>query len=248
VVVLDVTDPSSPRLLGEFTPEGPYVHRTLNEFAVEGDTLYLVTNGQLLVMDIRDLDQPQVLGELSFNSNISSPGLWVADGVAYIQANELTVVDVSDSANPVKIAGFDAGWGSDVTVFNGIAYLAGWDDGLTMLDVSDPARPIKLGGFLELVGDYSQIPAGATARQIVLDVSVSGDTAYLTYSFGLDQGTWTQVLESGVIALDVSDPVHPVKLAVYNELDDVSGVSAADGLVLITDSTRGLFILGAPGR
>jgi len=129
---------------------------------------------------------------------------------------------------------------------DGIAYLAGWDDGLTVLDVSDPSRPVKLGGFLELVGDYSQIPAGAASRQTVLDVSVSGDVAYLTYRFGLDHGTWTQALESGVIALDVSDPANPIRLAVYSELDEVSGVTAAAGRVLMTDSTRGLFILALP--
>ena len=246
VVVLDVADPANPLLLGEFTPEGPYVHRTLNEFAVEGDTFYLVTSDRLVVMDISDLGQPRNLGELSFNSNISSPGLCVADGVAYIQANTLTVVDLSDPANPVELAGFDGGWGSDVTVADGTAYLAGWDNGLTVLDVSDPSRPIKLGGFLELVGDYSQIPTGAATRQTVLDVSLNGEIAYLTYRFGLDHGTWTQALESGVIALDVSDPAHPTRLAVYNGLDEVSGVAAAGNLVLATDSTRGLFILGVP--
>lgn len=248
VVVLDVSDPADIRLLGEVRPEGSYVHRELNEFAVQGEYLYLVTSSRLVVLDISDLDQPATLGALSFNSNISSPGLWVAEGFAYIQANELTVVDLSDPSNLRAVGGFDAGWGSDVTVADGFAYLAGWDDGLTVLDVSDPARPIKVGGFLELVGDYSQIPQGAASRQTVLDVSVSGNTAYLTYRFGLDHGTWTQALESGVIALDISDPANPVKWAVYNELEEVTGVTAFGDRVLATDSTRGLFILGVPER
>jgi len=114
------------------------------------------------------------------------------------------------------------------------------------LDVSDPYRPIKLGGYLDMVGDYSKVPQGAATRQIVLDVSVDGDRAYVTYNFGLDQGTWTQILESGLIALDVSDPANPRRLAVFKNFDEVSGVTAAGDLVLVTDSARGLFILEAP--
>jgi hypothetical protein len=246
VVVLDVSDPADPQPLGAFTPEGPHIHRTLNHFAVEGETLYLVTSDRLVMMDISDLDQPETLGEIGFNSNISSPGMAVSEGIVYIQANQLSIVDARDPANPVKIAGFDGGWGSDVAVVEGRAYLAGWDEGLTVLDVSDPARPVKLGSFLELVGDYSQIPEGAASRQTILDVAVSGERAYLTYRFGLDHGTWTQALESGLVALDLGDPADPQRLAVYRELDETSDVAAMGDLVLVTDSTGGLFILGAP--
>lgn len=245
-VVLDISHPANPEILGSFTPEGPYLHRTLNNFAVEGERVYLVTSDRLVIVDISDLENPVTLGEFSFNSNISSPGMCVVDEVVYIQANELTIVDASDPANPVAVGGFDAGWGAGVTVSSGMAYLAGWSEGLTVLDVSDPYRPIKLGGYLDMVGDYSKVPQGAATRQIVLDVSVDGDRAYVTYNFGLDQGTWTQILESGLIALDVSDPANPRRLAVFKNFDEVSGVTAAGDLVLVTDSARGLFILEAP--
>jgi hypothetical protein len=245
-VVLDISDPANTQVLGSFTPEGPHLHRSLNNFAVEGDLVYLVTSDRLVIVDISDLETPTTLGEFTFNSNISSPGMCVEGEIVYIQANELTVVDASNPANPVPIGGFDAGWGSDVTVADGTAYLAGWSDGLTVLDVSDPSRPLKLGGFKELVGDYSKVPNGVDTRQIVLDVSVSGDRAYLTYNFGLDHGTWTEILESGVIALDISDLANPTRLAVYNHFDEVSEVTASGDLVLVTDKTRGLFILEAP--
>jgi hypothetical protein len=117
---------------------------------------------------------------------------------------------------------------------------------MVILDISNPARPIKLGQFMELVGNYDLLPPGAASRQTLLDVSVSGDVAYLTYNFGEDHSTWTQVLESGVIAVDIRDPANPRKMAVYSDLDQVSSVTAAGDWVFVTDSSRGLFVLSKP--
>ena len=60
-------------------------------------------------------------------------------------------------------------------------------------------------------------------RQIFLGISVSDDVAYLTYHFGVDRGTWMQTLESGVIAVDISDPGAPERIAVYSELTEFNG-------------------------
>lgn len=117
---------------------------------------------------------------------------------------------------------------------------------MIILDISNPARPIKLGQFQELVGNYDLLPPGAASRQTLLDVSVSGDIAYLTYNFGEDHNTWTQTLESGVIAIDIRDPANPKKIAVYSGMDGASSVTAAGDLVFATDSSRGLFILSKP--
>ena len=102
---------------------------------------------------------------------------------------------------------------------------------------------LNLGQYLELVGNYDLLPPGAQSRHTLLDVSVSGDIAYLTYNFGEDHSTWTQILESGVIAVDISDPTHPIKIDVYSELDGASSIMAVGDPVYVTDSTRGLIVL-----
>jgi hypothetical protein len=246
LVLIDVIIPSTPRLLGEYTPESGYTHRTLNNLAVAGQMVYFTKSDGLIVVDVSNPSALVTIGEFSFSSNISSPGVDVVNDIAYVQANELHVIDVSNPAEPVEIGGFDPGWGASITVTNQTAYIAGWDTGLTILDVSNPAQPIKLGQFKELVGNYELLPPGASNRQTILDVSVSDNIAYLTYNFGIDQGTWTQTLESGVIAVDISDPGAPGRLDVYSELDGVSSVFAAGDLVFVTDSTRGLFVLSKP--
>ena len=241
--IIDVSVPEDPRLLGEFTPEGGFVHRNLNNFAVSEGVAYLTVSDRIIAVDVSNPTEPVEIGVFTFQSNISSPGVFVQDGIAYMQANRFHVVDFRDPAEPEEIGGFNAEWGSGVVVVDQVAYVSGWDTGLTILDVSDPARPIKLGQFFELIGNYDLLPRGASSRQTFLVVSVSGDVAYVSYTFGIDQGTWIQFLESGIVAIDVSDPTEPVLLDKFAEFDQVSSLFAVDDVVFVTDRTRGLFIL-----
>jgi len=241
--LIDVSNPTMPRLMGEFTPEGGFVHRNLNNFAVSDQVVYLTVSDRIIAVDVSNPAEPAEIGEFSFQSNISSPGVFVDDGIAYMQANRFHVVDFRDPTEPEEIGGFNAEWGSGVVVVDQVAYVAGWDTGLTILDVSDPARPIKLGQFFELIGNYDLLPRGASSRQTFLVVSISGDVAYVSYTFGIDQGTWIQFLESGIVAIDISDPTEPVFLNKFTEFDQVSSIFAVDDVVFVTDTTRGLFIL-----
>jgi hypothetical protein len=79
-----------------------------------------------------------------------------------------------------------------------------------------------------------------------MDASVSGEIAYLSYSFGLNQGTGIQILEGGIVAIDVSDPTNPVLMDKYADFYEISSIFAVDDLIYVTDKTRGLFLLKAP--
>ena len=245
LVILDVQSPANPQYLGEYQPTS-YAHQSLSNMAVFDQVVYLTASDKLMAIDVSQPAEPVLLGEFSFFSNISSPGVYVVDGIAYLQANELHVVDFRSPAEPVEIGGYDSSWGASIAIQNQIAYIATWSSGMIILDISNPARPIKLGQYQELVGSYDLLPPGAASRQTLLHVAVSGDIAYLTYSFGEDHSTWTQVLESGVIAIDISDPANPQKIAVYADLDQAADVTAAGDLVFVTDSARGLFIFSKP--
>ena len=246
MAIVDVSIPSALNVLGEYTPESGFVHRSLDSIGIEEKVVYLSFDGTLIAVDVSDPSSPALLGEYSYESNIVNPGLVVENGIVYLLTNRLHVVDFRDSQSPVEIAGFDAGWGANLDLLDNKLYLSGWDSGLTILDINDPAKPIKIGSFMALVGNYELIPTGAASRQTFLDVSIDGDIAFLSYSFGLDQGTWTQVLENGIIAVDVSDPANPELIGKYTNLDSVSSIVAQDNLVFVTDSTRGLFVLNKP--
>ena len=247
LVVIDVEVPSAPLKLGEYMPESKHVHRSLNNLAVEGHMVYLPISDRLFVVDTSTASDPVTLAEFEYRSNISSPGVAVVNGVAYLQANRLHVVDVSNPARPIEIGGFETGWGSSIQVVDGIAYIPGWDDGLTILDVSTPSRPVKLGFYSDLLGDYSLLPPGASARQTMLRVTVDNDIAYITYNFGVNHGTWTDILESGIVVLDVIDPGNPRLIDQFREVELISSIFGASELLFVTDKSRGLFVLGIEG-
>jgi hypothetical protein len=243
VIIIDVSDPTVPKLLGEVTPEAGFFHRNLSNLAVSEDVVYLTTSNQLIAIDTSNPSIPVELGAFSFFSNVASPGVFFQDGIAYMQANNFHVVDFRDLAEPEEIGGFNAEMGSSVEVVDQVAYIVGWDTGLTILDVSEPARPIKLGQFLEFIGNYDLLPRGAASRQTFMAVSVSGDVAYMSFRFGIDQGTYIQSIESGILAIDISDSTEPVLLEKFAEFEQVSSLFAVDDAVFVTDRTRGLFIL-----
>jgi hypothetical protein len=245
LVMIDVQNPQNPRLLGEFELPGSYSHSASN-FAVADSVAYLTTSSSLTAVDVSDPAAAEILGEFSFQSNISSPGVTVVDGIAYLQGNHLHVVDFSDPANPLEIGAFDNGWGASIEVIDQIAYIAGWNDGLVILDVSDPTRPIKLGQFKELIGNYELIPRGAASRLIFLSVSINGNTAYLNYNFGIDQDTTYTTVESGVIAIDISDPENPQMITKYTDVEQITSLFAVGEYVLITDGSPGVLILSKP--
>ncbi len=239
LLLLDVGIPSNPVEVGEYEHDD---FRSLNKIAVVGNIVYLTTSDSLTLLDTSVPSSPVKLGEFEFNSNVAYPGLVVADNVAYVLANDFHLVDVRNPSEPVQIGQFDTSdWGSGIAVVGKTAYVVGWSAGLEIIDVSVPSQPIKIGRYVP-VGPHELIPPGATGRLTTMQISITGNIAYVTYSFGIDHGTWTEILESGIMAIDISDPQNPVMIADYSAMEEVSSVFAVDDLAFSTDTTRGVFI------
>jgi hypothetical protein len=243
LVLIDVSDPSDPQKLGEYEPEGMYWNSVLYNFAVEDQTVFLTASDRMASVDVSMPSEPEMLGEFLFDSNIVSPGIAITDGVAYLMANRLHVVDVEDPSQPVEIGGLETGWGSGIDIVEDTAYAAVWDDGLYTIDISSPSRAVVLGEYKELVGEAEEQSPGTSYRQVMIEVSVSDNIAYVTYTYGIDHGTWMEDLENGVMSIDVSDPRNPKGLGVYSEAQEVTSVFAVGDLVYITEKTGGLCIL-----
>ncbi|MCE5228474.1 hypothetical protein LLG95_02610 [bacterium] len=106
------------------------------------------------------------------------------------------VIDISDPAKPVELSTFNAPMViNDMKLLNRMAYLAtgayGSSSAFLIFDLSDPRNPVKRGV-------YKPFPAGYYAR-----IGISGSTVFVTEV--MDFG-------SGVFALNVSDPDHPVEI------------------------------------
>jgi hypothetical protein len=65
----------------------------------------------------------------------------------------LQIIDVSDSAHPVRVGGYDTpGFASGVAVVGNYAYVSDSALGLNpsslqVIDVSNPANPVRVGGY-----------------------------------------------------------------------------------------------------
>ena len=100
----------------------------------------------------------------------------------------LTIYDVSDPANPVKVGELllpEEAWG--IAISGTTAYVADWGEGLQIIDVSDPANPALLGSY--------DTPGYAYG------VAVSGSVAYVADYY------------SGLQIIDVSDPANPALIS-----------------------------------
>ncbi|MBC7247305.1 MAG: TIR domain-containing protein [Actinobacteria bacterium] len=243
LVMMDVSAPSAPRKIVELRFEASDGFGFLGNLAVDGTTVYMPTSGRLVLWDLTKDPRSILLGEFVFNSNVVNPGVAARDGIGYIIANRLHVVDATDPSQPKEISGLETGWGSDLCLNENVAYAAGWDEGLFIVDISDPQRITTLGRFKEILASSADQISPTACRQIMGEVAVSGDVAYVSYIYGIAHETWMDRLECGIAAIDVSDPGDPRKLAVYSGFSEITGLAALDDLVFVTDKTQGLVIL-----
>ncbi len=111
-------------------------------------------------------------------------GVFVREHLAYVAQGDagLAIYDVSNPANPMFVGAYPTvGHAKSVQVVGNLAYMG--TGGLEIIDVSNPSAPAKLG----------EVFFGAA-----YSVRVVGNLAYVAAYF------------AGVVAVDISDPAHPV--------------------------------------
>lgn len=172
--VVDVTDPKKPTLASmlfppEFTRTNDIKVTSLSTAFFEGD-LALVSNEPrggdgacgIQLWDVTDGYSPTELS--SFDTGCRGVhNIWIDGTFAYLAGAEddisgriLWIVDIENPFEPELAAKWwpdvqlDPAEGQrvslhDMTIQDGIAYLAYWDAGLILLDVSDPFSPTELG-------------------------------------------------------------------------------------------------------
>ena len=122
LVILDVSDPASPRQVGATRPlAGP-----AEAIAISQDRAYIANGGGgLQVVDLTDPAQPQVLR--AWDSPGYAEDVAVAGAFAFLADGPygLQIVDISDPADPRPVASaYDMNNALGVTVSADFAYLA----------------------------------------------------------------------------------------------------------------------------
>jgi hypothetical protein len=179
---------------------------------------------------------------------------YVADWDAGLQ-----IIDISDPANPTRMAGYDtSGYAWGVEVVGNYAYVADSGSGLQIIDISDPANPTLTGGYdtsgsavgVEVVGNYAYVadddgglqiidisnPANPTrtggydTSGIAMGVQVVGNYGYVTDGYALQ-------------IIDISDPANPTLTGGYNTSGSARDVQVVGNYAYVADWHAGLQII-----
>ena len=215
--VVGISDPLNPRRMGEARIQGA------TAVAVSAKSAYVTTSGGLQILDVSDPTTPRLLG--SYNTDgpvtgvavsgnyvyLAEGGQWKPPTYAYVGGG-WHVLDVTDPAHPVRVAGTRDLNAKSVTVVGDRAYVgvasSSWDsvtgaalDGsLLVFNVKDPTLP-SLVSRSEAPSDEAFGPN---------TIAVAGGTALIADS---TLYFWDPPEGKGLIAYDVSNPASPVRLS-----------------------------------
>ena len=255
--VLDVSDPSSPRLVGQ----SEALPSLVRDVHLAGDIAYVALgNSGLRVMRISKSGRPNEVGARATPG--PALGLTVAGGFAYVATGRagISVLDVSQPQRPIEVATFEtAGAPVEVFVAGTRAYVAAGRAGLRILDISDPATPQEIGAYtvsgevlgVRVEGSIAYLAAGARGLRI-LDVSTPAAptevaviaTEGRAHSVRLlGQHVFVGNTGAGMTVVDVANPAQPVEVASHETTDSVYALEVAGEVAYVNLLRGGLQIL-----
>lgn len=211
--VFDVAADTPPRLLAQLRGQGAITHVVLRDgYAYLADSA-----GALLIVDVRDAQQPQQIARYSLAQAVDA--LSIEQGRAYlVSGNRLSVLDISQPQMPRPLADFTLpGTATALQVVDGYAYVALPQTGLSIVDVRDPSA-IRVAG---------RFPGE------VRDVAVAQGRAYLANG------------SIGFTVLDVSAPQTPRWLGSINRIGAALALRYEDGYVALRNDRAEIMLIDA---
>ncbi len=202
LVILDVTDPTAPVVVGSVdTPGWAFGVDVVGGLAYVGDG-----PAGFRIVDVSDPAAPTLRGVSAtpgdaFDVEVSGTAAFVADF-----SDGLHVFDVSDPDAPTEVATvpFVDAYTVGLAVSGSLVYVPTQSGTLHVIEASDPALAYEIGS----------VPLAGIGRDVVLD----GDIAYVAGVYFFE-------------TFDVSDPTNPTALGSLPGTSDVVDVAVSDGIV-----------------
>ncbi|MDB4948214.1 MAG: hypothetical protein JWM27_863 [Gemmatimonadetes bacterium] len=235
VFVWDVTDPARPVRTDSVVMDA----RIINDVAVNAEGTLAVVSRELarsrrngiVLLDLSTPAHPRINGEFwetvtggVHNAAIDGRFAYLAD----VGTGTMVVVDVSNPADVRQVGhwGLPAHRGMylhDLSVKDGLAYLAYWDDGLVILDVGrgiaggSPQAP-KLVSQLRYASEWHGARYGHTHYAIPYTNAAGRRYVFVGDEILPADADLTKPFETGgyVHVIDAADPRKPVEVATYD--------------------------------
>lgn len=233
LLIYDVTDPTSPKRLGSYSPEGEAV--LFHYVAVQGNYVYIIDSVfGVRILDSSDFSNIKEVGGVPHGqTDATFSRIEISDEHAYYlqhgdnMEKKLIILDISDPTSPIEIGSHNLPgywWFYGFDYYNGYTCVAAGDKGLRVLNVSNPDSIMDVG-FYE--------PYGLT-----FGLAVADDYAFISLSSD----------SNNLLIYNISDPSSPAEvnslsfkgrpfwISLYEnylyipgvEIDLVSGVSVLD--------------------
>jgi hypothetical protein len=218
-ITLDISTPSSPRLLAKLNGLGGYDIFLDGPLAFVSGRAVGVENPQpFQILSIADSAHPAFIDSLR-TTNDGNWGVWENASLerAFVadEYDGLAVVDIHNLNNPVlKTWVLKTGSSVDLSIDGQYCYVASLGVGLRLLDVSDPTKPKCISGIDSAFVDEPSYTV--TAR---------------------DSFAYTN-LSSGFCAISVADPFKPQKVAVCTLFNWAQRVVLRDSFVYCAEENQ----------
>jgi len=217
IQAIDISDPSEPILVGRVSTMGSAMG-----VVVVNDIAYVADGTGLQVVDVSNLSSAELLGHAEA---ISSADITIVEDYAYVAGGGLSVVDVTDSANPILVSSIatpETAFGVDVVdnrAFVVYAEVAIGHGGLAVVDISYPY-------LLEIIGSFDIASINVEPK-----VKVNDGYAYVA------AGT------SDLLIVDVSDPSSLSLVSNVEIQGRAYDVAIANGHAFIASGSEGLHVI-----
>jgi len=226
-VVVDVSEPTSPKIVADFDsaaglPLRGICGRDNSVFVVEGDFGYQgeADHGCLSVFSSDAAGALVRKGKLEMRS--AALNVIVSGTTAFVTAGPagIVAVDVSNPVKPIPLGKLDTpGMAVALAMVGTNAYVADYHGGLQVIAVQNPGQPSLVSAF----------DTGLTTREL----RVSGDKAYLVSSDTHPAFQTGYEARSRLEIVDVKDPTQPALLATYDLPKLILTLDTSDDLVCL---------------
>jgi uncharacterized repeat protein (TIGR01451 family) len=254
LVILDVTEPTTPTLVGQSAE----VTGTIGAIAVDGTYAYVLAE-QVHVFDISLPMSPTLVGSCTTSVYPNLPRSVAITGtfLYVVSGYDLRVINVTDPTAPTEIGFLDLP-GYDVAVVGNHAYVANYD-GLHIVDLTSPAAPTEVGYLqtrgelwsVEVVGNYAYLAgttiAGAGGGLYIVDITDPAAPRQVSYYADLQFGWPLAVGGSYAYAstgiFDISHPTSPTKVPTWSLRPPLWAIALGDRHAYVANGDWGLRVI-----
>jgi len=259
LVILDVSDPTHPAVIGQ-TGVLPAIVQGVK---VSGNYAYVAEGyAGLRIINVSDPTHPTEVG--FYDTPGYALGVAVSGNYVYVADwnSGLRIINVSDPAHPREVGFYETpGDAQSVDVSGNYAYVADYD--LRIIDISNPTAPTEVGFYntpgnargVAVSGNYAYVADEHHGLRII---NVSNPTAPTEVGFYEKPWPWAwsacYVVVSGNYAyvaydgaglsiINISNPAAPTEVGSYNAGGNTLGLDISGNYAYVADYYMGLRII-----